>query len=295
MVRKKTKQSWAKEEQSNHSGKRKANCQWRKIFRFVTTSLGSAAIVAVTLYLMSRYVFCPSLLVKISKTELSQQGLLAYDVSISNPSNYIISRLSFTFKFDDRYPIKHLSIKDITCESGIKVYNDFRVEKVTPEGEKIVWLPLVSGFSGGANNLMPGSGAHISILLDVTYNGDKGDVFPNSSGVALKNNSYLIGYSYTPFGVLSSFPIKVGGIYDFTGKRTRADNSRSYTQKWQLPNGRIIPITCTAIPDKNNSMPIDRGAGSVQNIYVFLPEIDRPPVPEKPLQDKAPKNPQNAP
>lgn len=177
----------------------------KKSISFITKSLAAAAISAIVLYVLGRYILCPSLDVRVSKEGIQPLEFTHYDIAISNHSNYAISFLSLAFKFDDRYPIQKIWVEDIGYKSGIKVRNDMKIDQISSKGPELAWSPLVSGFVAETDRLAPHSGANISVIIDTTYNGNEGDVFPVASGASLRNNSYSYLYSFDPFGILSFF------------------------------------------------------------------------------------------
>lgn len=242
-----------------------------KAIFFIIKSLASVMIIAIILYVVGRYILCPSLDIRVSKANFDKFSTYeVYDVIISNPSNYTISSLAFAFKFDDRYPIKKILVNDDVYKSGIKVRNDFRINEISSEESKMAWSPLVSGFVGETDRLAPHASAYISLIVDTTYKGENGDVFPTASGASLRNNSYFYIYSFEPFGLLSFLPVEIKGIYDFSGKKTRADNTRLYTQKWLLPDGRVKSIEMKANGESKDGFPMR--INDIKSAYIFIPD-----------------------
>jgi hypothetical protein len=188
--------------------------------------------------------------------------------------------LSLAFKFDDRYPIKKISLEDIGYKSGIIVRtDDFKIEEISPKGAEKVWSPLVSGFVCETDRLAPHARVRITLIIDTTYNGKNGDVFPVFSGASLRNNSYAYLYSFEPFGILSFLPVEVKSILDFSGKKTRSDNTKSYTQKWRLPDGRVQLIKMKATGESKDGLP--SRAGNIPGPYIFVPDKAQPRTAQK--------------
>lgn len=228
------------------SKRNKAQSKPKKILMFFVKTIGGGILLTGFFYAISYAFFYPKLNVRVSIHHIDQQGLIAYDVVIFNPSNQDIANLNFGFRFDEKFPIKDLSIEGTAFKSGIriKIHEDIKISEITSRRfDKKTYVWYRSGFSGQTEKFCSGATVLINVLLDKTYNGEMGDVFPPLAPPSLRSNSYFMEYKYSPLGVFSPMLITKKLCYDFDGNKSKTDYFRSYTQWVSFPDGKRLPFS----------------------------------------------------
>jgi len=160
---------------------------------------------------------------------------------ISNQSSRDIYNLEFSFKFDEKYPVKKMFLQELNFKTDIllRSIEDFDLKgyienKIVSQQKPI---KLMNGFRGAIKELPTGTTIAIEVTIDRKYNGSMGDVFPPMLAPALRSNNYYIEYKFKPLGFLGSYYITKKGCCDFSGKKSKADNYKSYKQKIILEEG----------------------------------------------------------
>lgn len=193
------------------------------------------------LWLALSYLFIhpnPKILIKKSDT------LPEYGVTISNLSSRDIYNLEFSFKFDEKYPVKRIFLQELNFKTDVilRSIEDFDLKEYI-EGEMVSQkrpITLMNGFRGAIKELCSGATIAIEVTIDRKYNGSMGDVFPPMLEPSLRSNNYYVEYKFKPLGFLESFYITKKGCYDFNGKKTKSDNYKTYEQKIVLPDGKEL-------------------------------------------------------
>jgi len=207
------------------------------ILMYLANLLVGPLLLALVLFLFSYFLFYPKVDIKITEQPSESPMVQRYGIFLKNPSNQNISNLEFSFKFDERYPIKRVRMKEVAYKSGLtlRLAEDFRIEAVDePSNAAPV---LANGFRGETDKFVSGAAVDIEVEIDKNYDGSRGDVFPVMLAPGLPPHSYFISYKYNPLGLLSSVFFSKKKDYDFAGRRTKEDNRRSYRQKIIMPDG----------------------------------------------------------
>lgn len=211
------------------------------IFFFVAKTLSVALFGAsflACLWLVLSYLFVhPRPKISIKKSNV----LPEYKIIISNPSTRDIYNLEFSFKFEEKYPVKRFLLRELNFKTDVLLQSieDFDLKGYI-EGEIVNRqkpIKLMNGFRGAITQLLSGTSISIEVTIDTKYDGSSGDVFPPMLEPALRGNNYYIEYKFKPLGFLESFYITKKGCYDFSGNKTKADNYKSYKQKVILEEG----------------------------------------------------------
>lgn len=194
-------------------------------------------------YLVISYFFLfPRPKVRIIKQNYNMPNLVVYEIIISNTSSpkQDIYNLEFSFKFNEKYPVKNYLLKEINFKSDImlKSSEDFEIKE---NGQDIKSKILTNGFRGATDKFPSDITVAIEVYVDTSYDGSRGDVFPSMLMPELRPNSYFIKYQYKPLG---PFPILFTKkeCFDFSGTKSRLDNLKSYNQKVILSDGKEIKI-----------------------------------------------------
>lgn len=194
------------------------------------------------LYLIVSYFFLfPKLKVRVNKQDYSSPNFSIYKIIISNPSRQDIYNFEFSFRFDEKYPIKDYSLEEVNFKSGISLRSseDFDVRE---DGKSIESKVLTSSFRGATDKFSSGTTVAIEVSVDRLYDESKGDIFPPTLMPELRSNAYYVQYKYKPLGLFAPIFLQKKGCYEFNGKKSKLDNLKSYKQKVTLSDGKEIEI-----------------------------------------------------
>lgn len=212
--------------------------------RFLVKSLSGILIslfVAGIYVLLSYCLFFPKPQIRVSKPSGSSEPSV-YHVMISNESLMEIYNMEFAISLDQRYPVRDTHINEVRHKSGLRLLDDggWTTKAVAKDDIKSYpsCIKLVSGIVGSIDKFSPGTIVAIDVVVDTTYEGTMGDVFPTGVKPRLRNHSYYVEYKYRPLGPLAPIHLPKNGCFDFQGNETIADNCRKYEQKVTLPDGQ---------------------------------------------------------
>ena len=214
---------------------------------FCAKILFGAVFLSVVYFSISYLFLFPSPEIQIEKKADLPEAIL-YQIWISNPSimgifNLDIYNLEFVLRFDEKLPVRKFELIEANYYSGIKVLGNegWTLREINNRNLKPYPSPinLVSGIIGATDRFPPGTIVSITVLIDKTYDGKLGDVFPPNFKPRLRSNSYYVTYKHRPLGEFAPIYITRSHCRDFEGNSAELDNIRKYVQKITLPDGQI--------------------------------------------------------
>ena len=214
---------------------------------FCAKILFGAVFLSVVYFSISYLFLFPSPEIQIEKKADLPEAIV-YQIWISNPSimgifNLDIYNLEFVLRFDEKLPVRKFELIEANYYSGIKVLGNegWTLREINNRNLKPYPSPinLVSGIIGATDRFPPGTIVSITVLIDKTYDGKLGDVFPPNFKPRLRSNSYYVTYKHRPLGEFAPIYITRSHCRDFEGNSAELDNIRKYVQKITLPDGQI--------------------------------------------------------
>jgi len=217
---------------------------------FCMKTLFGAVFLSVVYFTISYLFLFPTPEIQIKK-KLEAPEAIVYQIWISNPSimgifNIDIYNLEFVLRFDEKLPIRKVEMTEANYYSGMKILSNegWTLREVNSQNLKPYPSPinLVSGIIGATNRFSPGTIVSIVVLIDKTYDGKLGDVFPPNFKLRLRSNSYYITYKHRPLGEFAPIYISKSYCKDFMGYASEMDNIRKYVQRTTLTSGEVKDV-----------------------------------------------------
>lgn len=214
---------------------------------FCAKTLFGAVFLSLVYFSISYLFLFPSPEIQIEKKADLPEAIV-YQIWISNPSimgvfNLDIYNLEFVLRFDEKLPVRKFELNEANYYSGIKLLSNegWTLREINSQNLKPYPSPinLVSGIIGATDRFSPGTIVGITVLIDKTYDGKIGDVFPPNFKPRLRSNSYYITYKHRPLGEFAPIYISRSHCRDFKGNEAELDNIRKYVQKTTLPDGQV--------------------------------------------------------
>ncbi|MFH1674246.1 MAG: hypothetical protein ABIF87_12585 [Pseudomonadota bacterium] len=217
---------------------------------FCSKTLAGAIFLSIVYFTISYTLLFPSPEFQIEKKADLPEATV-YEIWISNPSimgifNLDVYNLEFVLRFDEKLPVRKFQLNEANYYSGIKLLSNegWTLRGISSRDLKPYPSPvnLVSGIVGATDRFPPGTIVNITVVIDKTYKGESGDVFPPNFMPRLRSNCYYVQFQHRPLGEFAPMYISRSHCRDFKGSRSEMDNVRKYMQKTKLPDGQIKDI-----------------------------------------------------
>lgn len=217
--------------------------EWLTIIWWALKVIAASLLLALFYLVISYFFLFPKLKIEIMKQKHDIANITTYKIILTNPENskQDIYNLEFSFRFDEKFPIKNYSLEEINFKSGIMLRSseDFIISL----GEqKVETKILTSALRGATDKFASGTTVAVDVNVDTLYDGSRGDVFPPTFLPNLRENSYYFVYRYRPLGIFSPIFFKKEGYFDFFGAKSKPDDFRNYKQKVRMLNGKEVTI-----------------------------------------------------
>jgi len=223
------------------------------VLGFMAKTFFATVFVSGLFFIISYFFYFPEPEIKIKKG-IETSTFADYTIHISNPTKLEIYNFLISIRFDEKYPIIDYDLDEPGFETNLhlKSYQNVKITELTNGriGGKHFPIRLISGLTASTSRLSSEAVGAISVSVDKTYTGLKGDVFPPLVEPALRSYSYFLEYRHRPFGLLAPISIKKKKWHAFDGKPSVADNYKKYQQKIVFPNGKKDTIIFEITPSK---------------------------------------------